>query len=146
MGVVNVGILSTLGYYGYTRRDQPWDRRVVSSAVAGTLALFSAEGYVAESYLNTPEGQQEAERAKREGSKFYNQSKEVILRPGVFGGLAGALNVAVIGTVGYFSYLNWNRPWDRQVVSAVTIGLVTLSGLEGWAGKKYKDEELPKRR
>jgi len=45
---------------------------------------------VADSYLNTPEGKQEAEKAKREGSKFYNQSREVILRPGVFGGLAGA--------------------------------------------------------
>lgn len=41
---VNVGLLSTIGYFAYTRRDQPWDRRVVGSAVAGTLALFGAEG------------------------------------------------------------------------------------------------------
>jgi hypothetical protein len=45
--------------------------------------------YVADSYLSTPEGQQEAERAKREGSKAYLQAKEVVLRPGVAGGLAG---------------------------------------------------------
>lgn len=42
-----------------------------------------------ESYLETPEGQAEYERAKREGSHAYVQAKEVILRPGVAGGLVG---------------------------------------------------------
>ncbi|WVQ95632.1 hypothetical protein IAU59_002730 [Kwoniella sp. CBS 9459] len=144
MGVVNVGILGTLGYFAYTRKDQPWDRRIVGGAVAGTLALFGAEGYVAESYLQTPEGQQEAERAKAEGSKFYLQAKEVILRPQVAGGLAGAVNVAILGALGYFSYKNWNQPWDRRTVSAISVGLLGLSGLEGYAGKVYKDKELPK--
>jgi len=142
MGVVNVGILSTLGYYAYTRQHQPWDRRIVGSAVAGTLALFGAEGYVAESYLSTPEGKQEAERAKREGSKLYMQTKEVVLRPQVAGGLVGAFNLAVLSTVGYFSYKHWNHPWDRNVVSAVTVGLLGLSGLEGWAGKEYAEKKL----
>ena len=41
---VNVGLLGTMGYFAYTRKDQPWDRRIVGSAVAGTLALFGAEG------------------------------------------------------------------------------------------------------
>lgn len=45
---------------------------------------------VTESYLDTPEGQAEYERAKREGSRAYIQAKEVILRPGVAGGLLGA--------------------------------------------------------
>jgi len=145
MGVVNVGLLGTLGYFAYTRKDQPWDRRIVGGAVAGTLALFGAEGYVTESYLQTPEGKQEAERAKNEGSKFYLEAKERILRPQVASGLVGALNLAILGTVGYFSYKHWNQPWDRRVVSAVTVGLLGLSGLEGWAGKEYKDKELPKR-
>ncbi|KAL7422874.1 hypothetical protein Q5752_002171 [Cryptotrichosporon argae] len=144
LGVVNVGLLSTIGYYAYTNRDRPWDRRIVAGAVAGTLALFGGEGYLAESYLSTPEGKQEAERAKNEGSKLYLQAKEIVLRPGVAGGLAGALNVAVLSTVGYFSYKHWNQPWDRRVVSAVSVGLLGLSGLEGWAGKVYKDTELPK--
>lgn len=43
-----------------------------------------------DSYLSTPEGKQEAERAKKEGSKFYKQSREVVLRPQVAGGLVGA--------------------------------------------------------
>ncbi|EIW69814.1 hypothetical protein TREMEDRAFT_30239 [Tremella mesenterica DSM 1558] len=132
MGVVNVGLLGTLGYFAYTRKDQPWDRRIIGGAVAGTLALFGAEGYVAESYLQTAEGRQEAERAKSEGSKFYLQAKEVILRPGVAGGLAGVLNVAIIGTISYFSYKHWNQPWDRRVVSTISVGLLGLSGLEGY--------------
>lgn len=43
-----------------------------------------------ESYLETAEGQAEYERAKREGSRAYIQAKEVVLRPGVAGGLVGA--------------------------------------------------------
>nr|XP_031862533.1 uncharacterized protein CI109_002030 [Kwoniella shandongensis]KAA5529605.1 hypothetical protein CI109_002030 [Kwoniella shandongensis] len=144
MGVVNVGILGTIGYFAYTRKDQPWDRRIVGGAVAGTLALFGAEGYVTESYLSTPEGKQEAERAKAEGSKAYLQAKEVILRPQVAGGLVGAVNVAILGAVGYFSYKNWNQQWDQRTVSAVAVGLLGLSGLEGYAGKVYADKELPK--
>ncbi|WVR08541.1 hypothetical protein IAU60_005596 [Kwoniella sp. DSM 27419] len=144
MGVVNVGILGTLGYFAYTRRDQPWDRRIVGGAVAGTLALFGAEGYVTESYLQTPEGRQEAERAKAEGSRFYVQAREVILRPQIAGGLVGAVNVAILGAVGYLSYKNWNQTWDNRTVSAVAIGLIGLSGLEGYAGKAYVDKELPK--
>jgi len=146
MGVVNVGLLGTLGYFAYTRRDQPWDRRLVGGAAAGTLALFGAEGYVTESYLSTPEGRAEAERAKREGSRAYMQAKEIVLRPGVFGGLAGFVNVAVLSTVGYFSYKHWNHIWDPRIVTGVTAGLVALSGLEGYAGKAYADNELPKRR
>lgn len=60
------------------------------------------------------------------------QTKEVVLRPQVAGGLVGAFNLAVLSTVGYFSYKHWNHPWDRNVVSAVTVGLLGLSGLEGY--------------
>lgn len=91
------------------------------------------------------------------------QAKEVILRPGVAGGLAGfgelsdtpchkvapahlAVNVAIIGAVSYLSYKHWNERWDNRVVSAVAVGLIGLSGLEGYAGKTYVDKELPKRK
>lgn len=89
--LVNVGILAGLGYTAYINKDKRvWDKRIVAGAVAGTLALFGAEGYVAEKHLETPEGQREAQRAKEEGSKFYLAAKEKVLRPGVAGGMVGA--------------------------------------------------------
>lgn len=42
-----------------------------------------------------------------------------------------AVNIAVLGTVGFFSYKHWNEPWDRRIVAGVTAGLFALSGLEG---------------
>ncbi|OWZ36602.1 hypothetical protein C343_00700 [Cryptococcus neoformans C23] len=140
LGVVNVGILGTIGYFAYTKRNQRWDNRIIGGTIASTLALFGAEGYLAESYLSTPEGRAEADRAKAEGSKVYLQAKEVILRPKVAGGLVGALNLAVLGSVGYFSYKNWNKIWDPRIVLGVAAGLVALSGVEGYAGKRYADE------
>lgn len=86
----------------------------------------------------------EAKAAKIKSAEWYEQVKEVVLRPGVAGGLAGAFNVAVLGTIGYFSYQNWNRPWDRRIVVGVVAGLIGLSGLEGYAGKVYQEKELPK--
>ncbi|KAL1410021.1 hypothetical protein Q8F55_004023 [Vanrija albida] len=144
VGVVNVGLIGSLGYWAYLNKDRPWDRRQVGAAVAGTLALFGVEGYVAESYLETPEGRAEAERAKKEGSKAYLHAKEVILRPNVAGGLAGVFNLAVLGAVGYFAHKHWNEVWDRKVVGAVTAGLLVLTGIEGALGKEYVDKELPK--
>ncbi|KAJ9120229.1 hypothetical protein QFC22_003129 [Naganishia vaughanmartiniae] len=96
MGVANVGLLSTLGYYAYTRRNVPWNRNYVAAAVASTLSLFASEGVVAERYSTTPEGRQELERAKQEGSRAYVHAREVVLRPQVAGGALGALNVAVL--------------------------------------------------
>ena len=43
------------------------------------------------------------------------------------------VNAGILGTVGYFSYTNWDRPtWDRRIVSAVSVGLLTL-----WTGEGY---------
>lgn len=44
LGVVNVGILGTIGYFAYTKRNQRWDNRIVGGTIASTLALFGAEG------------------------------------------------------------------------------------------------------
>ena len=105
MGVANVGLLGTIGYYAYTRRNVPWDRNYVGATAASVLALFGIEGVVAEQFAQTPEGKEEIARAKQEGSKFYVNAREVILRPGVAGGLLGAVNVAVLsaGESGLFS-------------------------------------------
>jgi hypothetical protein len=42
------------------------------------------------------------------------------------------VNTAILGTVGYYSYANWDKPsWDRRTVSAVSAGLIALWGTEG---------------
>ena len=43
------------------------------------------------------------------------------------------VNAGIIGTVGYFSYINWDKPsWDRRIVSSVTVGVLAL-----WSGEGY---------
>jgi hypothetical protein len=86
---VNVGVIGGLGYLFYTTPSYRTDYKVIGGAAAGTLLLLGAEGVMAESYLQTPEGQREKQRAEDEGSALYRQTKEIVLRPGVFGGLLG---------------------------------------------------------
>ncbi|KAG7571012.1 hypothetical protein FFLO_00976 [Filobasidium floriforme] len=141
MGVANVGLLGTIGYYAYTRRNVPWDRNYVGATAASVLALFGIEGVVAEQFAQTPEGKEEIARAKQEGSKFYVNAREVILRPGVAGGLLGAVNVAVLSAVGYLGYQNWDRRvWDRKIVAGIVSGLISLSAVEGLAGNVWKQK------
>lgn len=142
MGVANVGLLSVIGYHAYTRRNVPWDRNIVGGTVASVLALFGIQGIVAEKFANTPEGKQEIEQAKREGSKFYVNAREVILRPGVAGGLLGVVNVAVLGAVGYLGYENWDRrTWDRKLVAGIASALVSLAAVEGLAANVWKQKK-----
>ncbi|KAH7927115.1 hypothetical protein BV22DRAFT_1007566 [Leucogyrophana mollusca] len=132
VGLVNVGLLSGMGYAFYTNPHLRRDGAVLSSALAGTLVVLSTEGYAAERYRQTPRGREEERRAREEGSLIYKHAREIVLRPGVLGGLVGFVNTAVLGTVGYYSYINWDRRrWDPNVVSAVTVGLLTLWGGEG---------------
>ncbi|KAI0051629.1 hypothetical protein FA95DRAFT_243749 [Auriscalpium vulgare] len=132
IGIVNVGLLAGTSYALYTEPRFRRDPRILSSTVVATLALFSAEGYAAESFRKTPAGREEERKAKEKGSLVYRNSREHILRPGVLGGLVGLVNVGVLGTVSYFAYSNWDRPaWDRRVVSAVSVGLLALWGGEG---------------
>ncbi|KAG8864656.1 hypothetical protein FRB96_005161 [Tulasnella sp. 330] len=147
MGVVNVGLIGAFGYqlyaYPHTRRDT---RFLSASAIAATL-LLGAEGYVAENYRQTPRGQAEERRAREEGSYYYNKTKNVILRPGVLGGIVGVVNVGILGGVGYISYTHWDKPqWDRRTVSAVTVGLLGLFTAEGFLGEEYVEKEYPKRK
>lgn len=49
------------------------------------------------------------------------------------------MNTAILGTVGYYSYINWDKPtWDRRTVSAVSIGLLTLWGGEGYVSAAFR--------
>ncbi|KAF8891646.1 hypothetical protein BD779DRAFT_1512273 [Infundibulicybe gibba] len=131
LGLVNVGLLAGAGRMLYLQPDLRRNAKFMTSAAIAVTSILSIEGYAAEQYRRTPRGREEERRARKEGSLIYSQLRQHILRPGVLGGLVGIVNTAVLGTVGYFSYVNWAQPrWDRRVVSAVTAGLLTLWGGE----------------
>ncbi|TBU47319.1 hypothetical protein BD309DRAFT_952250 [Dichomitus squalens] len=139
LGLVNIGLISGAAYKFYNDPYLRRDTRAIVSAVAGAFTLLGVEGYAAEKYRETPRGQREAQKAKKEGAALYRTAREYILRPGVLGGLLGVVNAGVLGTVGYFSWKNWDRPsWDRRVVSAVTVGLLTIWGGEGFVAERYR--------
>jgi len=147
LGIVNVGLLGTLGYQFYTQPHLRADRRFIGWSTAGTLAVLGAEGYFTEAYRNTAAGREEERKAREEGAALYKHTKEIVLRPKVFGGLLGALNLGIIGVVSYIAYDNWDRPtWDRRTVSMITAGLLGLVASEGYVAEKYHQDEYPKRR
>jgi hypothetical protein len=87
--LVNVGLFAGASYVLYTEPHLRRDRRTLSATLACTLALIGMESYAADTYLQTPEGQEAQRKAKKEGSLVYRQAREHILRPGVLGGLVG---------------------------------------------------------
>ncbi|PVF96143.1 hypothetical protein CPB86DRAFT_787292 [Serendipita vermifera] len=148
--VVNVGVLSTVGYHIYKRptlvTEPRLNARPLAYTSAGLLGLFTLESLAVNSYLNTPQGREEKRRAEEEGHLIYNKTKEVVLRPQVAGGLLGIANVAVLGTLGYGIYHHWDSDiFTRRNVSYLSIGLITWFSAQGWALEKYRQEEVGKR-
>jgi hypothetical protein len=84
-----VGLLGSALYHFYTRPHLRSDARVIGATVAGALTILGAEGFAAEKYRQTPAGQEEERRARQEGAILYRHTREVVLRPGVLGGLVG---------------------------------------------------------
>ncbi|KAF9051019.1 hypothetical protein BDZ89DRAFT_1125997 [Hymenopellis radicata] len=135
---VNIGLLAGASRAFYTDPSLRRDPRAISATAVATLALLTAEGYAVEKYQATPRGQAELRSAKEEGTLIYRHLSEQILRPGVLGGLLGLLNAGIIGAIGYFSYINWDKPtWDRRVTSAISVGLFALWGGEGVIAERY---------
>ncbi|KAF7361953.1 hypothetical protein MVEN_00540300 [Mycena venus] len=139
IGLVNIGLLAGAARAFYVNPHYRRDTQVISSTVAATLAILGAEGYAAEAYRKTAAGQEEERKAKEEGALIYRHLREQILRPGTLGGLVGIINLAILGTIGYWSYENWSRPWDRRMVSAVSAGLLALSVGEGFLAEKSSE-------
>jgi hypothetical protein len=147
IGIVNVGLLGMAGYQFYTQPHLRSDRRTIAWTAAGALALFSAEGYAVEAYRETNAGREEERRAREEGAALYKHMEEIVLRPKVFGGLLGAMNLGVIGAISYLAYENWDRPsWDRRTVSAISVGILTLIMGEGYVAKTYRQDDYHRRR
>lgn len=122
-----------MSYKLYTEPGLRSDQRFLTTSAVSALAIFGAEGWYADAYRKTESGQREERKAREEGGALYNHAKQVVLRPGVLGGLVGVVNVGVLGAVGYWSYTNWDRPsqWDRRTVSAASVGLLALFAGEG---------------
>ncbi|KAL5528825.1 hypothetical protein ACEPAF_7964 [Sanghuangporus sanghuang] len=141
LGVVNVGLLGYTSYALYTDPSIRRDKRVLSIGSLSLLTLLGLEGYAAERYAKTPEGKAERQRAREEGTAIYRHVREVVLRPGVLGGLVGLANVGILGGVGFVAWRNWERPaWDRRLVSAVSVGLLGLWSVEGALAEKFRRE------
>lgn len=81
--------MAGVGRAFYTQPHLRRDTKAIGTTVAGALALLSAEGFAAEKYRKTPRGQDEERRAKEEGAVIYKHAREIVLRPGVMGGLVG---------------------------------------------------------
>ncbi|CCM00392.1 uncharacterized protein FIBRA_02422 [Fibroporia radiculosa] len=140
LGLLNVGLISTAGYAYYTKPHLHRDSRALASTAAAALLLLSAESYAAEKYSQTPAGQAEERKVKKEGVALYRNAREHLLRPGVLGGLVGLVNASILGTLGYFAYTEWDRPrWDRRIVSAISAGLLTLWSGEGYLAERYRE-------
>jgi hypothetical protein len=86
---VNIGLISGVGYTYYACPHLRRDTRFLTSTAAAALAVFGAEGYLAETYRKTPAGREEERKAKEEGAALYRYGREHLLRPGVLGGLVG---------------------------------------------------------
>jgi len=84
-----VGIIAGVGHAYYAEPHLRRDTAVIGSTVAGVLTLLSIEGYATEKYRKTSCGQEEERRAKEEGALLYRHAREIVLRPGVLGGLLG---------------------------------------------------------
>ena len=137
---MNVGILGYTGYALYTDPQLRRDTRALSIGGVSLLTLFGLEGFAAERYAQTPRGKEERRKARKEGAALYRHSREVILRPGVLGGIVGVVNLGILGGVGYAAYTNWDEQrWDRRVVSAVSVGLLGLWGGEGYLAEQYRE-------
>jgi hypothetical protein len=90
---VNIGVLGTLGYNIYKKPSLITEPRMNARPLAyisgGLITIFALEGFVADQYLETPQGQDELRRAEEEGHLLYNRTKEIVLRPKVAGGILG---------------------------------------------------------
>jgi hypothetical protein len=87
---VNIGLFTGAARSLYTQPHLRNDAKVLGSTAIGAIVLLSAEGALANAYAKTEAGRKEASRAKLEGALLYRHAEEIVLRPGVLGGLLGA--------------------------------------------------------
>ncbi|CDZ98679.1 hypothetical protein [Phaffia rhodozyma] len=81
----------------------------------------------------------EAAKLEREAASIFNKAKALISQPKVFVPIISAFDVALIGFLGYKTYIHdfSRRPFDRKVFSAITIGVGAIAALEGLGFASY---------
>jgi len=86
------------------------------------------------------EAQEDWHKTSKEAKKAWEEAKnsdvgKELQKPKVWGSLLGIANLAVFGSVVYYTYANWHKPrWDRRLVSATVVGVAAWFGLQGYAG------------
>lgn len=94
---MNIGLIASVGRAFYLRPYLRRDASALSSVAAAAIVLFSVEGYAAEKYRQTPRGQAEERKAKKEGALIFRHLHEQIMRPGVLGGIVGiGMNICLL--------------------------------------------------
>ena len=73
-------------------------------------------------------------KAKEAGAQIQEGWAHLSSDPKAWGSLLGAVNIALLGGLGYFVYTERNNAqnWDRRVVSATTVGVLGLLGGQGY--------------
>ncbi|KAH8917592.1 hypothetical protein BT69DRAFT_1338981 [Atractiella rhizophila] len=84
----------------------------------------------------------EYEKGKAKAKEYGREGRDEFNRhPAVYTTALSALNVAIVGGVAYWSYQNWDRTWDRKLVTASAIGLGAWFSLQGWLVEKLGIEQ-----
>lgn len=68
--------------------------------------------------------------------------------PKAWGSVLGAVNVALLGGLGYYAYKERNNntyKWDRKTVSAISVGVLTLLGVQGYAAAETARKQQGKK-
>lgn len=48
--------------------------------------------------------------------------------------LPNLVNLAILASVGFVAYQNWNKTWNRQTVALTTVGVLSIFGAESYLG------------
>lgn len=83
--------------------------------------------------------------APKQSTNKEGEDRHYLPSPDVTTGILSLFNVAILGAVGYFSYVNWNEPkWGLRTISTVSVGLLTLAGSEPFLLAWYQRKRLSK--
>lgn len=77
---VNVGLIAGVGYAFYTKPHLRTSTKAITTSVSAALTLLLAEGYAAEQYSHTPEGQSALRKARERRHWLVNYLHDFVAR------------------------------------------------------------------